>query len=215
MFSQAKFRTPNVKITLFVFLLSLLATSIFAQDAETDKTVRVRYISSAPRGNSTVAANNRAPGKIRIIQKGEEDKYAKNKIEPTDFSLEKRAFSLVNDIRIKQGLKELVWSDKAAEVARVHSENMAKYNFFSHVGLDGALIDARASNGGLDNWRSIGENIAYCMGFDSPADFVVERWMLSPGHKENILNKNWQQSGIGMAKTEDGMYFFTQIFFAE
>ncbi|MGI8494448.1 MAG: CAP domain-containing protein [Pyrinomonadaceae bacterium] len=36
--------------------------------------------------------------------------------------------------------------------------------------------------------------------------------MLSPSHKENILDKRWKETGIGIAIASDGTYFFTQVF---
>ena len=37
-------------------------------------------------------------------------------------------------------------------------------------------------------YKVLGENIAYNFGFDDPGGFAVERWMLSPGHRANILD---------------------------
>ena len=89
---------------------------------------------------------------------------------------------------------------------------MAKHSFFSHVGVNGRMIDERAIDFGLDDWRSIGENIAYNKGFSNPVEFAVERWMLSDGHRRNLLHSRWRESGVGVAVTADGTYFFTQVF---
>src|SRR5688572_29802911 len=50
-------------------------------------------------------------------------------------SFERAAFGLINEKRIKIGLQPLIWSDGLAGVARVHSQNMAEFSFFSHRGL--------------------------------------------------------------------------------
>ncbi|MGI8495955.1 MAG: CAP domain-containing protein, partial [Pyrinomonadaceae bacterium] len=127
-------------------------------------------------------------------------------------SLEKQAFELMNRKRAENGLAPLRWNDDLARVARLHSENMARYEFFSHTGLDGALVNNRADALGITRWRSIGENIAFIRGFDNPVESACEKWMLSPSHKENILDKRWKETGIGIAIASDGTYFFTQVF---
>ncbi len=130
------------------------------------------------------------------------------------FDLEKKAFELINRQRARLGLESLKWSDDAARIARLHSSNMASHSFFSHTGLDGSLVNDRADSFGVSKWQAIGENIAYNQGFENPVEFAVERWMLSPKHRENLLNSRWQESGIGIAVTENGAYYFTEVFLA-
>ncbi len=128
-----------------------------------------------------------------------------------EYTLEKNALRLINDERAKQGLPALAWNDKLAQVARLHSENMAHYKFFNHRGLDGLMVNERADNLNIE-WRAIGENIAYNRGYDDPVGFTVKRWMGSPSHKENIMDKRWKETGIGVIVTPDGTYYLTQVF---
>jgi len=128
------------------------------------------------------------------------------------FDLERRAFELVNYQRATLGFEPLAWSDDAAKIARLHSENMANFNFFSHSGIDGSMVNDRADAFGINKWRAIGENIAYNQGYENPVEFAVERWMKSPSHRENLLNSRWKESGIGIAVTHDGTYYFTEVF---
>ncbi len=193
--------------------LGLLPAVSLAQASTSETTKRVRYISSAPK--KVRAKGKNRPTSDKIIRKSEVDESTLRKIEPANIKLERRVFDLVNKERKAKGLKALAWSEIAAKVARNHSEDMARYNFFSHVGLDGLLVDKRASLVGLVDWHSLGENIAYCKGFEKPGEFVVKRWMLSKGHRENILNTRWMEAGIGLAKTSEGTYYFTQVFVLE
>ncbi len=126
--------------------------------------------------------------------------------------LEKKAFELLNAKRGEEGLLPLIWDDEVAKVARIHSQNMADFNFFSHKGLDGMLVSDRADKIGLSKWRLIGENIAYLRGYKNPVEFAVECWMKSASHKQNLLNKDWKQSAVGVAVTDNGTYYFTQVF---
>ena len=89
---------------------------------------------------------------------------------------------------------------------------MAQNNFFSHRGLDGLMVNDRAEEMGLFDWRAIGENIAFNRGYDLPVDLAVEKWLESPSHRENLLNKNWIETGVGVAVSRDGSYYFTQVF---
>ena len=119
---------------------------------------------------------------------------------------------MLNLVRTEKGMPPLVWNDEIAELARVHSQNMAANKFFSHRDLDGLTVDGRAESSGITNWRGIGENIATLQGYSDPAPVAVEKWMQSPGHRQNILGGRWSESAIGIALAADGTYFFTQVF---
>lgn len=125
---------------------------------------------------------------------------------------ERDTFGLVNQEREKRGLRPLVWSDDAARAARLHSRNMAQKNFFSHQGQDGLMVNDRAEQVGIFNWRAIGENIAFNRGYDDPVGLAVQKWLESPSHRQNMLNKTWIETGIGVAVSRDGSYYFTQVF---
>ena len=128
-------------------------------------------------------------------------------------SIERRAFDLINAERSAKGEEPLVWDGDLCRMARQHSEDMARQNFFSHAGPSGDTVD-RARSLGIRGWGALGENIAYNQGFDDPAAFAVERWMGSPKHRSNILSRMFTRSGLGIARAADGRIFFTQVFVA-
>jgi uncharacterized protein YkwD len=127
-------------------------------------------------------------------------------------AVERGAFELMNTERLSKGLSALVWSDRIADLARLHSQNMAVYDFFNHRGIDGQTVDGRADLFGLGDWRAIGENIAFTRGFDAPQNVAFENWMKSPPHRRNVLNPQWKESAIGVAVKPDGTHYFTQVF---
>lgn len=127
-------------------------------------------------------------------------------------ALEKDTFQLINTERALAGLQTLKWNDKIADVARLHSNNMADLNFFSHKGLDGLMVDDRAAQLNMGPWRAIGENIAFMKGYEHPAQMAVEKWLQSTSHRGNILDPQWTETAIGLAVTPDGKYYFTQVF---
>lgn len=126
--------------------------------------------------------------------------------------LEQRTFKLINDRRAAAGMSKLTWSEDVLPVARVHSQNMADLKFFSHRGKDGTMVDDRADIFGLGQWQAIGENIAFMRGYQDPCEFAVDRWMQSATHRDNLLNKDWSETAVGIAIASDGSYYFTQVF---
>jgi len=125
---------------------------------------------------------------------------------------EQRAFDLINAQRQKRGESPLVWDGELTRMAREHSENMAGRNFFDHTDPQGRNMTMRARDGGVTGWSAIAENIAYNSGYDDPAAFAVERWLISTKHRENILRDEFTHSGIGVARAADGRVYFTQVF---
>ena len=187
-------------LALFLILL-LFPAAAFAQNRAVEKVPQSYLLSSGDtrtalsRPRYIDAVNNKIAGKSK-----------------KDFRLEKKVFELINEERSDNNLPELDWSDEVAEIARLHSENMANFKFFSHKDLDGWMVNDRADALGINKWRAIGENIAFNRGYDNPAESAVERWMQSASHRENLLSDRWKESGIGIAIAEDGTYYFTEVF---
>jgi len=210
-----------MKTTFFLFVLMLaVSPSAFSQDNSTENRPQAYLLSSGgshsanrPKEAYRLSSGDTASAITRPrVYKSEPPKTANSHKTANAFNLERRAFELVNRQRNASGLEPLVWSDDAAKIARLHSENMATYNFFSHTGLDGLLVNDRADSFGISKWRAIGENIAYNQGFENPVEFAVERWMQSPKHRDNLLSSRWKESGIGIAVTANGTYYFTEVF---
>lgn len=105
---------------------------------------------------------------------------------------------LTNAERLKAGLSPLTLNLELSKAAQTHSQNMAIQDFFNHTGLDGSSPSDRARTAGY--LSGVAENIA--AGQSTPEE-VVQAWMESPGHRENILNPNVQVIGIGYFYLED------------
>lgn len=110
-----------------------------------------------------------------------------------DNAFECQVLFLLNAERTKRGLAPLTSNALLHTAARAHSNDMAQNNFFDHVGSDGSTFSERITDAGYD-WSAAAENIA--AGYSTPAD-VVEGWMNSTGHRNNILNANYVHIGIG------------------
>jgi len=129
-------------------------------------------------------------------------------------AIERRAFEKTNHVRVEEGLSQLVWDAELCRMARTHSEDMARQGYFSHETLEGLQLKDRARATGIAHFRVLAENIAYNKGYQDPGGFAVERWMLSSGHRANILYIGFQASAIGSYVSTDGSVYLTQIFIA-
>jgi uncharacterized protein YkwD len=77
--------------------------------------------------------------------------------------------------------------------ARLHAKDLQDRDYFSHTTPDGVTFDQRITQAGY-RWRTLGENIA--AGYRTPQT-VVQGWMQSPGHCQNIMNATFTQVGVG------------------
>lgn len=125
---------------------------------------------------------------------------------------ERRLFEMINDERRSRGRSPLAWDGELTRLARYHSENMGRQNFFNHVDREGRDTTGRAQMLGVRGWRALAENIAYNQGYDDPEAFAVERWMISAKHRDNILNGEFTHAGLGVYRAADGRAYFTQVF---
>ena len=101
--------------------------------------------------------------------------------------------TLVNNERAKEGLSPLTLSSEVSRVAQAKAEDMKNNNYFSHTSPTyGSPFDMLKKFG--VSYRTAGENIA--KGQKTP-QAVVSAWMNSPGHRANIMNKNFTKLGVG------------------
>jgi uncharacterized protein YkwD len=105
----------------------------------------------------------------------------------------------------------LQWDDRLAEVARMHSEEMARNGFFSHEGADGSSPARRVSMAGI-RWISTGENIANCSSVSEAESLFMNEPKFQQNHRWNILNVNYTHVGVGVARARDGSLYITQEF---
>ena len=126
--------------------------------------------------------------------------------------IEKQAFEKTNLERKKNGLSPFEWDADLCRMARQHSEEMARVGYFSHADKNGLHLRERARAVGITHYTVLGENIAYNLGYDEPGAFAVERWMLSSGHRANILYAGFKAMAVGTFVAADGSVFLTQTF---
>ncbi len=118
---------------------------------------------------------------------------------------EQQVVDLTNQERAKQGLPALKVDLALSKVAREKSLDMQKNNYFSHTSPTyGSPFDMMKKFG--ISYRAAGENIA--KGQRTPQE-VVNAWMNSSGHRQNILSKNFTHIGVGYVA--EGNYWTQQF----
>ena len=122
---------------------------------------------------------------------------------PVNTELRKMAYSAygqINVIREQNGLNDLLWNDNLEYVANVRAKELPQS--FSHTrpnGMPWYTVNSKIQGG---------ENLAY--GFSTATD-VVDAWMDSPTHRDNILYDEFTTTSIAIYVV-DGTYYWCQQF---
>lgn len=107
--------------------------------------------------------------------------------------LERRMLDLVNEERRAQGLQPLAPDPELTEVARRHSADMFMRGYFAHDTPEGITPFDRMRDAGV-RFLTAGENLAL-----APTIEVAHTGLMnSPGHRANILRKEFGRVGIGV-----------------
>ncbi|KQL49890.1 hypothetical protein AN963_09425 [Brevibacillus choshinensis] len=105
----------------------------------------------------------------------------------------KQVADLVNQERAKAGLKPVTLDASLNKVAQAKAADMSNNNYFDHTSPTyGSPFDMMKQFG--VSFMTAGENIA--MG-QRTADEVMNQWMNSEGHRENIMNPSFTKIGVG------------------
>lgn len=144
-------------------------------------------------------------------------------------SLEQRVLNEVNRTRRSLGRATLRADSALAALARGHSADMLRRDFFAHRNPDGRLAGDRARAAGYA-FRSFGENLFRGHLYDTVnhirrgdvvttdylwytpdelAELTVAMWMESPGHRTNMLSPNFDFGGVGLAVGPNAEVFIT------
>jgi hypothetical protein len=107
--------------------------------------------------------------------------------------------TLTNAQRVQLGGTELIANTKLNSAAQAKADDMVKQHFFAHVAPDGTMAWDYIKKVGY-SYDVAGENLAIT---NESAETVVTSWMNSPSHRDNILNKEYKDIGIGIAQYGD------------
>lgn len=155
------------------------------------------------------AANGKA---VTSVWLSERNTRSASGPQPSRSVIERQALDLVNATRVRFGRQALSWCSKAGTSARLHSEEMVKYNYLSHDSKNGDTFMDRMHDAGVI-CKGGAENIA--AGY-TRVIFAHEALMNSSGHRNNILNAKWTHLGVGMEHgTSSNTYgtYYTQNYY--
>ena len=159
------------------------------------------------------------PGASGAVASGVEyvdDATAPKSLDTAD--VETRLFEQVNEQRADRGLDELERREALDRAAREHSRDLLEDDRVSHTGGDGSGPSERVRAEGVQ--CRAGENVAktfFLQPMTDPGDLetiehtsegdlargVVNGWMVSHGHRENIIREDYTQTGIGVVAEND------------
>lgn len=123
----------------------------------------------------------------------------------TDWIIANKINSLINDHRDSIGLPSIEIDNQYASAYAVeHTIYMIEKDRVNHDNFN-HRSNALKARGAI----SVAENVAY--GYTNAED-VVNAWLHSPSHKSTIEG-SYTHTGFGVLKNEDGIYFFTQLFY--
>ena len=106
---------------------------------------------------------------------------------------ESQILELVNLERSKNGIEPLTINQQLTQSAQLKTRDMLDYNYFEHISNGGQKWSDFIIKSGY-NYTTSGENLAKNY---TDSRSTVQAWMNSPTHRDNILNKNFRETGIG------------------
>ena len=113
-------------------------------------------------------------------------------------------FEMTNQARVAKGLAPLARDNELRNAARAFSNDMLVRRFFDHDTPDGLPFEKRLADQ-YRHWVSdMGENIWSGSGYDPGktqelAKEIVNDWLNSPEHRENLLDPGFTHLGVGVS----------------
>ena len=119
-----------------------------------------------------------------------------------------------NALRKENGIAALAANDKLMQAAQVRADEMAASGAYSHTRPDGR------KNTTVTDCPYVGENIHriadWSLQGKTISEAAVWSWNLSGGHRDNLLEKNYAETGVGLARgvndNGDACWYCVQIF---
>jgi hypothetical protein len=105
--------------------------------------------------------------------------------------------SETNKQREEFDLSLLSENEELNKIAMIKLEDMFQEQYFAHISPEGVGVSDIAKEEGYE-YLLIGDNLAF--GPYEDDEILVEAWMNSEGHRENILNPKYQEIGVAVKK---------------
>lgn len=106
-------------------------------------------------------------------------------------------FYLINNERAQQNLPALTTNSLLAQAAQQKADDMMRESYFEHTSPQGRQFYLWVDETSY-KYTIVGENLAANLNMIDPAK-MVESWMGSPLHRQNILSSQYTETGFGVA----------------
>jgi uncharacterized protein YkwD len=116
-----------------------------------------------------------------------------------------QALTLVNQERAKAGCTSLRVVPKLQNPAQQQSQYQAALDRFGHDGANGSTAESRLGGFGYSRW---GENVAQAQSAYAAVNF----WSHSARHRANMVNCVFTETGLALASSNSGRFYWTQTF---
>jgi uncharacterized protein YkwD len=118
----------------------------------------------------------------------------------------------VNEVRAEAQLIPLAHSDPLADVALRHAEDMVRHKYMDHVDPAGRTPLDRVQEAGIEGFHLLAENLGVTSAASDRLGTLIDAWLGSPSHRENLLNPAFNTTGVAVVRTPDGHTLAVQLF---
>ena len=115
-------------------------------------------------------------------------------------AVERATLCLLNAERTMRNLRPLTSSRWLRAAALYHSRDMVYRHYFAHQSPRWLARVARLRCGSPRYGCGVGENLAWVRSRHSTPKSIVEAWMRSPHHRQNVLYRPFSRVGVGIAR---------------
>lgn len=192
-----KFHTPS--------LLLLLTMGLGTIASQVSPEIALSALSSRAVGSATEARRGADP----VTPSGGAESKTLAQAKPAQGNTLGSLLTLTNAERTKAKLGNLRLNTKLAAAAQRQADDMARSGQFSHTGSDGSQMGDRVKSSGY-RFSLAAENI-YMQSPSNRAERAIAGWMNSKGHRENLLNGQFTEIGLGYA-SRGNQHYYVQVF---
>lgn len=125
--------------------------------------------------------------------------------------LEAELFEAVNRFRSEHHKIPLQRRPDLDAVAHGHSADMAGRRYLSHESPEGRNWVDRLALARIEGFAMAGENVGLT-NKPGPNEEILQGWIHSPVHRENLLAAAFNATGLGIARGADGTLYYTQLY---
>lgn len=120
---------------------------------------------------------------------------------------EQEVLNLINEQRRQYGLSELKAYGELQRVAKLKAQDLVNNKYFSHTSPTFGTPFEMLQKEGV-TYKYAGENLAG----NETGIKAVNAWMNSPAHKDNILDSDYEYTGIAVVDSEVYGKVYVQLF---